>query len=469
MAETRLFAGPSSRPSTLRSKRFTKRWKRATKKKHDFDDEDGAASEIGSDERADAGAHVDADSEIPEPSSSAQTAKQLEENGPGVGGNQEEPFPFPLPPAKKNPTYKYSTWEVPKQRIISGLGDGDQPLFEPPRPTSSLRRQHLQNIMTILHRCLAEGDYRRASRAWGMLLRAVVDYGRPFDVRGHGRWGIGAEILLRRNPPTNPLATGQRRRESDIASDEGSNASIPPNSSPQGPLALISEDGFKDAKDYYRVLITQHPFLANRKGSGFDATDFYPPLFNIWILEVVERSRVARAGLEQRLARQSTPADELDHDVSLSDHLPMNSPKSGDFREELEGIRNDERTKAEEIATELDEIIQKPPFDKDAELLHLRGMIALWIGDLSVPSSEGLDADERAELRLAISKGKEERKEQKQAAVSLFRRAGKLGGHSWVWKGYERLRESVKCDSDDEEEDSDDVALVDYETTLDLQ
>ena len=65
---------------------------------------------------------------------------------------------------------------------------------------SNLRRTHLNVLSTVMHRCLQDRDYDRAGRAWGMILRTQATHGNAVDLRNHGRWGIGAEILLRRKP-----------------------------------------------------------------------------------------------------------------------------------------------------------------------------------------------------------------------------------------------------------------------------
>ncbi|KAI9054920.1 hypothetical protein LZ554_002063 [Drepanopeziza brunnea f. sp. 'monogermtubi'] len=72
----------------------------------------------------------------------------------------------------------------------------DKDAVERPSRGPWLRNQHLSVLTTILHRCLQEGDIKRASRAWAMLLRVQIS-GKEIDVRSNGYWEIGAALLMR--------------------------------------------------------------------------------------------------------------------------------------------------------------------------------------------------------------------------------------------------------------------------------
>jgi hypothetical protein len=104
--------------------------------------------------------------------------------------------PFPAAPEGYSARQFDALKEAKKQ-----LRELHPPLYEPPVFSSSKdgkvgsQQQHLGVMNAIVHRFLAQGDYARASRAWGLLIRAMPD---GTDVRAFGRWGIGAEILMRR-------------------------------------------------------------------------------------------------------------------------------------------------------------------------------------------------------------------------------------------------------------------------------
>ncbi|OAG04058.1 uncharacterized protein CC84DRAFT_1063954, partial [Paraphaeosphaeria sporulosa] len=183
-------------------------------------------------------------------------------------------------------------------------------------------------LSTIMHRCLLEGDYQRASRAWGMILRTEA-HGTPIEPRYNGLWGLGAELLLRRR-----------------SGDEQDR--------PLSDEYQYSEDGFQLAKDYYERLILQYP-VRNFQPHAIDATIFYPPLFSVWIMQVLERSRRER----RRLTDDEAATSEDRHKMQ---------------QEELAGAR--------EICRRLEELVQSPPYDKNAQLLVLRGHAGLWVSDL---------------------------------------------------------------------------------------
>lgn len=101
--------------------------------------------------------------------------------------------PFPVAPVDY-PLHRRDPIKEAKQQIRSL----HPPLHEPPSFRSDqigAQEQHLAVINTLVHRFISQGDYARASRAWGLLIRAMPG---GTDVRSHGRWGIGAEILLKR-------------------------------------------------------------------------------------------------------------------------------------------------------------------------------------------------------------------------------------------------------------------------------
>ena len=244
--------------------------------------------------------------------------------------NQDPPpFPFPHAPARSD-----------RQQ---SAGTESRPRHPPAAPT--LHLQHLSVITAILHRCLAERDYTRASRAFGLILRDSIG-GHAIDIRNEGRWGIGAEILLK---------IGSQHDRSV------GHSTVDSETSQQG--SLFTREGFEKAKRYYEGLIIQYPFSKGHAAS-VNALDFYQALFGLWIYIVHEEGKAG------------------------SDTVPDIPP--GDFQQrELQGAR--------EIATRMDVCMSSIPFSDDLELIRLRGMVASWIGDLaeicSAQQSESTDGD----------------------------------------------------------------------------
>lgn len=248
------------------------------------------------------------------------------------------------------------------------------------RPTNkrneatSLRKTHLNVLSTLMHRCLLEGDYERAGRAWGMLLRTHVAGGHPVDPRNHGRWGIGAEILLRKAP------------NSITDSNDMSNTDEQPKKQD-----MFSEEGFDLAREYYERFIIQFPYR-KLTPHAVDERTFYPAMFSLWVYEVCEKSKQTRTRNQERRPRSRSVSN---------DSIGSDTRRSGEDRAQEEAIRNEELARAREIAERLDQLTASPPFDKQASLLHLRGHVGLWISTLLLGKSnddEDWDMDTTSEL-----------------------------------------------------------------------
>lgn len=230
----------------------------------------------------------------------------------------------------------------------------------------ALRRSHLDNLITVMHRCLLEGDYDRAARAWGLLLRTQVAGRRlePLNPRNHGRWGIGAELLLRRGVPTQHVSTARNRDEMNQGSAGSETQPVDASDADD----VYTELGLGLAREYYERFIIQYPY----RKSAPDAVDsriFYPPLFTTWIMEIRDQSSRARKR-RQRKAEDDDNDDDVDEN---GDPYPLESE-----------IQARELSSARELCDRLDQLLISPPFDKHTELLYLRGNVGLWLSDLIV-------------------------------------------------------------------------------------
>jgi hypothetical protein len=281
------------------------------------------------------------------------------------------PLPFPHAPARISkdrygPKKLQEEIAQPPSRLyaVNALPQGDS--INKQSEATSLKKNHLNLLSTVMHRCLLEGDYERAGRAWGMLLRTQVVGGHPVDPRNHGRWGIGAEILLRR----------------DANMTVGDINALPSNQ--QSPdQAMFSEEGFALAKEYFERLIVQHP---NRKlmPHAIDERTFYPAMFSLWIFEVCEKSRRARERIQENSQRSRSRSTSLDG--VMDGHSNANNIQARE-----EAIQVEELAAATEIAERLDQLVASPPFDKQASLLHLRGHVGLWVSMLLLGQVTGDD------------------------------------------------------------------------------
>ena len=271
----------------------------------------------------------------------------------------------------------------------------------------SIRLQHLSVLTAILHKCLLQGDYIRAGRAWGLLLREEFR-GFAMDERNEGRWGVGAEILLRR---------GQQEASQQFSRPDFDAPAC------QDRMALpFTKKGFEEAKEYYERLILNHPYSKSAP-HAISALSFYPAMFGLWIYVTQAESQVAR----NNITLDSEDSSELSGDEGYS--ADFGRHESNNKRALIADIRRRELEEAQKIATRMDMVLATPPYSDSPDLLALRGMVSLWIGDLLIsslvtvpdnadeygPGEMSLDdmpvsIEARHEHRLALEKRAAERK-----------------------------------------------------------
>ncbi|KAF9893869.1 hypothetical protein FE257_010039 [Aspergillus nanangensis] len=304
-----------------------------------------------------------------------------------------------------------------RKDILRGLSSLSSPIYPPQSAAhqGNLRFQHFAALSSVLHRCLFERDFVRAGRAWGLILREEFR-GIPLDVRTESRWGIGAEILFRRDRQIADSVTGT------------------------GPSRLcFTRKGFEEARQYYERLVVQHPY---RKAAphAISSLHFYPAMFGLWIFVVQEESTVTRQDIED--SHEESP------DVMSEDEdAPSSSESHHESRQRrhhlIAEVRKVELDEAQKIAARIDEVLMSPPYSDSSELLQLRGMVSLWVADLlasSVPYEERGDPDadisdpipgqslqESIQLRRAQRLGMDRRQSEKQKAAQFFEKAKERG------------------------------------------
>ncbi|KAJ0413169.1 hypothetical protein BJY00DRAFT_297335 [Aspergillus carlsbadensis] len=254
----------------------------------------------------------------------------------------------------------------------------------------NLRHQHLAVLTSILDRCLGNGDYIRAGRAWGLLIREHFG-GRPIDIRIGGRWGIGAEILLRQGQQKSnePSETDREAVLSILLREGQQEPTEPPEShreahkrTEEPDELLFTRKGFENAKLYYETLVIQHPYQKTMPNAT-SALDFYPVMFGLWIYVTQEESAHARRNLDKGDSKSSGETSDEEDDQSDPDHHYYRSVRHQSM---VASIRANELVEAQKIAARIDEIIVSPPYSDSPELLELRSMVSLWIADLFVSS-----------------------------------------------------------------------------------
>lgn len=232
------------------------------------------------------------------------------------------------------------------------------------------RQQHLTSLTTILHKCVLDGDYVRAGRAWGMLLRTEVN-GRSMDIRTHDRWGFGAEILCRRR--LQPIESSSIQKRSLTSEDDSRVQAL------LNRKKWFGGEGFEMARGYYERLILQHPYrIASPRALG--ALDFYPAMLGLWIYSEQEQY-----GLSLKFLREADT--KLVQDPRKLEHTSKRNP-SPRPRTQAQLQQNDINKaflrRGQEIAARLDELLVSPPFSDSTRLWNLRHLVDIWIEDFSV-------------------------------------------------------------------------------------
>lgn len=306
---------------------------------------------------------------------------------------------FPHAPPKKD---GYNRGRLPNQ-LSHDLATMPTPLYPPQSPAhaGSLRLQHLAALTTILHRCLLQGDFTRAGRAWGLIMREQFR-GKPADARLENRWGIGAEILLRRDQQSVPSSGHISPTDAAI----GGRTPLP-----------FTHKGFTEAKEYYERLILNHPYLKTNPHS-ISALHFYPAMFGLWVYVAQEESQVEMDRIDDEESDELSDEDLVDE---FGEHGESNRKQAL-----IAKVRGQELEQAQQIATRIDSLLGSPPYSDSPEILELRGMVSLWIGDLLAlslvkPPPEFLDeygydamdtdgTDEPFEVRREQTRAMEQRK-----------------------------------------------------------
>lgn len=337
----------------------------------------------------------------------------------GFPSNQELPkSPFPHRLGMEGKPEKASA-----SRHREALAALPSPLYPPQSAQqNNIRFQHLGVLTAILHRCMLQGDYVRAGRAWGLILREEYR-GFQMDARNEARWGIGAEILLRRD-----------QRESPASSE----FSKVPNASESTYLTFTAR-GFADAKEYYERLILNHPFTKSSPQS-ISSLHFYPAMFGLWVYATQEESKIARenALLHEEEEDSDGFLEDEDSESGFSHHRKSQTKT----HTVMTAIRVRELNEAHQIAARMDQLLNSPPYSDSPEMLELRGMISLWIGDLlisalSLPVGfEGDDDHDRMlmdegpgflEARREHRIAQEKKAAEVQRSIEFFEKARKRG------------------------------------------
>ncbi|KAI9736085.1 MAG: hypothetical protein M1818_006261 [Claussenomyces sp. TS43310] len=354
--------------------------------------------------------------------------------------------------------------------------DGREKTPEPAR----LRERHLGVLTTIMHRCLLEGDIARASRAWALLLRSQFG-GLGVELRGSGYWGVGAELLMREGESAprglERLGLVEGHGEDDIEGDlsNGSNGSNgEAEIQGEGGGSYIDEDirwgsaaGLRRAKEYYERLILQYPYRRQFHDS-VNALDFWPAMLGCEIYGIQYEQKTALASVAARetnddaLLSDATASDDGNDEADNADFFApqrrREQRRRDKFWKKREEIRKGTLAAAEQVAGRMDGLMGLPPYS-DSHVLHrLRGMLALYIGDLAISvesepfENDGDYASHGMTREIDRETGIYRRREERARARKAFRRARECGGK--IDNELRELSSGLNNNSDDGDDDA---------------
>ncbi len=241
-----------------------------------------------------------------------------------------------------------------------------------------LRQRHLATMTTTLQRCLLEGDYIRAGRAWGLLLRTEHN-GHTMDLRTNNRWGVGAEILLRRD------VEHARKRKNGRMSNIHVIAKLD-----QARSCWFSVDGFEKAKNYYERLVLQYPYRKVAP-NAIGPLDFYCAMFGLWIYSVNEEHSAKLGSIRKHADGNQQNKRRLEDETESKSESDGASASDMEmelrYSQEREHIWKSTLQRAQEIASRLAELLISPPYSNSDRFKSLQEMVDMWIKDLSANDS----------------------------------------------------------------------------------
>jgi hypothetical protein len=285
-----------------------------------------------------------------------------------------------------------------------------------------LRLQHLSVLTAIVHKCLLEGDIKRATRAYSLLIRSEFA-GKALDIKSTGYWGIGAELLIRSQEQGK---FNKFHRVSDSGSESESEDLGTEGTNEDRDIPVLrnktwgSTQGLGLAKSYYETLIVQYPFKKQYHGY-VSSLDFWPAMAaceicgiqSVHQTELMNNSHRYNHGSPALSDDDSDPDDHFEDAQENFEGSTSGSPtpnirrrarkhnRLNEIWTERDNIRITALSAAESLGQRMDNTMSRIPFDKNVSMLRLRGMLALYIGDLHVSQrpdeldEEDDDRDER--------------------------------------------------------------------------
>ncbi|CCF41649.1 hypothetical protein CH063_02642 [Colletotrichum higginsianum] len=325
------------------------------------------------------------------------------------------------PPSRTQPRFPHRAWQDSKARSRGGpitaakfvdsndvdeeeedeemrLGNGDNDNEKPRRRKRdgetkakyASEKSPFRPLVRAIYGFLDQGRVTDAKRAFGMLVRSHV-HGKPVDIRRNNYWALGAEILMRQGG-------------SSISARDGA-----PGAGEMYPASNVPR-----VREYFQDLIQRYPYNFKYR-AAVSAVDFWPALLSYEVFQVHKQ----QSAHLQRLHRDAEEWEDDSWqepsslgggggDIDIHDMIVDDSdykatgwqpdPRDRRLRQARDQIRLRTLDALREIAGRMDDLLEDRPFSHSHELLRLRGMVSLYIGDLLIPAlaeAEGQMAEAR--------------------------------------------------------------------------
>lgn len=281
-----------------------------------------------------------------------------------------------------------------------------------------------------------------------------------------GLWSLGAEILMR-DGEVRPRSIvpgqlggggdggsgGREHQEDQVGAGGGDGAR-----SSTGPARRWgSAANMPQLRTYLESLIRQYPYNRLHPNSVSDL-DFYPVLFSCEFYNAWVEHRLALERLDEESESWSDDLDipaidmpEYEDDMRADDryHQHNFTGRERRLRQEKASLGLRAMSIMRDIASRLDGLMENAPYSRSTEFLRLRGMVALYIGDLSVPPPPRTGDEEEEGHRVR----QQEQVKARAFFVRMRQNGGQADAYTDKWLGD---RNAGQDDDYGEDEDEDD-------------
>ncbi|KAK1999001.1 hypothetical protein LX36DRAFT_12599 [Colletotrichum falcatum] len=262
-------------------------------------------------------------------------------------------------------------------------------------------------LVRAIYGFLDKGDDSNAKRAFGILMRSHV-HGKPVDIRRNNYWALGAEILMR---------------------EGGGSLASAANDAPEREETYPASNAPR-VREYFQELIQRYPYNFKYR-TAVSAVDFWPALLNYEVFQI----HVQHGSHLRRLEREAEDWEDdswqepslLGGGGMMMDDADFRAPDARDrrLRQARDQIRLRTLDALREIAGRMDDLLEDRPFSHNHEVLRLRGMVSLYIGDLLIPAYE--DAESQ------VTEARIRRDAERNNARSSFQKMVEHGGRPDVF------------------------------------